>query len=195
MAKKGQTTSRLGNQSVFNSVQEVGVASDGDLERGWAAFEENRSPRVVDGRKTYDKSGRERKWTGILPHTGIGIREERVHAYVHASKRLLIGDGGNLLVGLARFSCLLAITSVRVRSLQGDRTFCIKPEPWMRPARLRTSLARVKKEPVNRVDADLWREWHITIREYEVMAPFRVRGDLQQEARLQYQGRSRSGRT
>lgn len=25
--------------------------------RGWAAFEENRSPRVVDGRKTYDKAG------------------------------------------------------------------------------------------------------------------------------------------
>lgn len=137
--------------------------------RGWAAFEENGSPRVVDGRKTYDKSGRERRGTGILPQTGIGIREERkrVHAYVHASKRLLIGDGGNLLVGLAKFSCLLAITSVRVCSLQGDRTSCIKPEPWMSLARLRTSLARtnsktstdgekVKKEPVNRVDADLW---------------------------------------
>jgi hypothetical protein len=42
-----------------------------------AAFEEDRSPRVVDGRKTYDKSGRQRRGTGIPPQTGIGIREER----------------------------------------------------------------------------------------------------------------------
>jgi hypothetical protein len=65
---------------------------------------------VVDGRKTYDKSGRQRRGTGIPPQTGIGIREERKR--VRASKRLLVGDGGNLLVGLATFSCLLAVASM-----------------------------------------------------------------------------------
>jgi hypothetical protein len=78
--------------------------------RGWAAFEEDRSPRMVDGRKTYDKSGRKRRGTGILSQTGIGIREERKR--VRTSKRLLVGDGGNLLVGLAMFSCLLAVATM-----------------------------------------------------------------------------------
>lgn len=82
------------SQSVFNSVQEVGVASGGDIERSVGSFLEDRSPRVVDGRKTYDKSGRQRRGTGIPSQTGIGIR-------VRASKRLLVGEGGNLLVGLA----------------------------------------------------------------------------------------------
>jgi len=44
MAKEGQTTSRLGSQSVLISVQEVGAVSDGDLEtrveakRDWHTF-------------------------------------------------------------------------------------------------------------------------------------------------------------
>ena len=94
--------------------------------RGWAALEEDRSPRMVDGRKTYDKSGRQRRGTGIL--TGIGIREDRRR--VRDSKRLLVGNGSNILVGLATFSCHLAVAShyVRVRSLQGDRTSCIIPQ-------------------------------------------------------------------
>jgi hypothetical protein len=63
--------------------------------RGWAAFEEDRSPRVVDGRKTYDKSGWQRRGTGIPSQTEIGIREERKR--VRASKSLLVGDGDNLI--------------------------------------------------------------------------------------------------
>ena len=99
MAKEGQTTSRLRCRSVYNGVQEVGVVSDGDLER-WAAFEEDRSPRVSQ--------------------TGIKIREERKR--VRASKRPLVEDGGNLLVGLARILCLLAGASMsEFGSLQGDR--------------------------------------------------------------------------
>jgi hypothetical protein len=41
-----------------------------------------------------------------------------------ASKRLSVGDGGNLLVGLATFSYLLAVASSPLcpSSLQGDRT-------------------------------------------------------------------------
>jgi hypothetical protein len=51
MAKEGQTTSRLGSQSVFNSVQEVGRRMV-IWKKGWAAFEEDRSPRMVERHTT-----------------------------------------------------------------------------------------------------------------------------------------------
>jgi hypothetical protein len=53
MAKEGQTTSRSGHQSRFNSVQEVGVVSDGDLEKRVGGFGRGQVVAVVGGRKIY----------------------------------------------------------------------------------------------------------------------------------------------
>jgi hypothetical protein len=88
---------------------------------------------MVDGRKTYDKSGRQRRGAGILSQTGIGMREESV-----PRRDLWVGDGGNFLVGLARVSCRLAVRShysmfecVHFKKT-GHLASYPKGEPWKR---------------------------------------------------------------
>ena len=78
--------------------------------RGWAVFEEDGSPRMVDGRKTYDKSGRQRRGTGILLRLEPEI-EKKERGFMHR-RDFLVGHGGYLPVGLAAYSCLLAVASM-----------------------------------------------------------------------------------
>jgi hypothetical protein len=52
IGQEGQTTSRLGSQSVFSSVQEVRVASDGDLEKRVGGF--RRGQVAASGRRSKD---------------------------------------------------------------------------------------------------------------------------------------------
>jgi hypothetical protein len=109
MAKEGQTISRLGSQLAFNGVQEVGVVSDGDLKGGRLQVSKRTDRRgwsMVERRTT--KAGDSEGGLAYFPRLESKFEKKRVRA----SKKLPVEDSGNLLVGLARFSFLLAGASM-----------------------------------------------------------------------------------
>jgi hypothetical protein len=69
------------------------VTSGGDLEKSVGDFQRGQ---VAAGRKTNDKSGQQRGETAILSQTESGL--EKTQRGFEPRKRLLGGNGGNLLV-------------------------------------------------------------------------------------------------
>ena len=126
MAKEGQTTSRLGSQSVFNSVQEVGWRRMVVWKGGRAAFKEDRSPWVVDLPKSYDKSGGSEEGLAYFlrlesefeKKEGSCLEETFGRGWWQSCRR-----ASQVFMSLGR-----NLASVRVRLLQGDRTPCITPQ-------------------------------------------------------------------
>ena len=67
--------------------------------RGWAAFG---SPRMANGRNCTTKAGDDEEGLEYF-HRLESESEKKERTSVRSSKRLLVGDGGNLLVRLAGF--------------------------------------------------------------------------------------------